>query len=576
MLNNLKSLLSGGKVFLMALLLTALIYPQWKNDFNTSISEPNLAMLENFANKDGIHVVAQRAASSNSIMYYRLSSSGAVINTTVIESAGGAEFPSISGSNNALYISYRLGSSIITKKYNYSTGNWDAQRSINIGSGVFRGLDNVYDIQRGLHFVYSADGSTHYYLYPTNNPNYTQYQEVSDQAYQGLYPTVTVSSNKVHVGFNAYGDAKTRDKNLVNNVWENTQTVASGSVFERVFSGSNKLFDFYHVLVPGLHVNLYVRERPLNQSGWSTPLLLNYSVHPLEEGLIRTSQTANLFTHVVYDRGSSGSLTHRQYDPTFASWSNEVSISSTGLTKSYGLSSVSNDLFVVFRDYQSNNLKFIHYDVAPLAPKNLTITQGGNNHPILSWSANTEPDISKYYIYRNPGSGWVYIGQTTSTSYEDGTLEYCTLQPPKGCVDENTYFYHVKAVDIGSNISAASNEVRAQLVGGGPPQKAGSDNPIEINDYNLVQNYPNPFNPTTIISYSIPQDAFVTLKVYDILGTEVAELVNQVKPAGYYEVNFNASSASGGLSSGVYIYRITATSNERILFTDAKRMLLMK
>ena len=86
-------------------------------------------------------------------------------------------------------------------------------------------------------------------------------------------------------------------------------------------------------------------------------------------------------------------------------------------------------------------------------------------------------------------------------------------------------------------------------------------------DYSLSQNYPNPFNPSTNIQFSIPQQSFVTLKVYDILGSEIATLVNEQKAAGKYEVNFDASS----LSSGVYIYKIQAGS-----FISSKKMILIK
>ena len=85
--------------------------------------------------------------------------------------------------------------------------------------------------------------------------------------------------------------------------------------------------------------------------------------------------------------------------------------------------------------------------------------------------------------------------------------------------------------------------------------------------YDLSQNFPNPFNPSTTIRYQIPQDGIVTLKIYDILGSEVASLVNEEKIAGKYEVNFNASS----LASGVYIYKIQAGS-----FINSKKMILIK
>jgi hypothetical protein len=83
----------------------------------------------------------------------------------------------------------------------------------------------------------------------------------------------------------------------------------------------------------------------------------------------------------------------------------------------------------------------------------------------------------------------------------------------------------------------------------------------------LAQNYPNPFNPSTTIRYQLPQDGMVTLKVYDILGSEVATLVNEQKAAGRFEVNFDASR----LASGVYIYKITSGG-----YVSSKKMLLVK
>jgi hypothetical protein len=88
-----------------------------------------------------------------------------------------------------------------------------------------------------------------------------------------------------------------------------------------------------------------------------------------------------------------------------------------------------------------------------------------------------------------------------------------------------------------------------------------------VEEYSLSQNYPNPFNPVTEISYTLPKPGFVTLKVYDLLGKEVATLVNEVKKVGKYSVNFNGES----LSSGMYIYKLE--SNE---FTMTKKMMLIK
>jgi alpha-tubulin suppressor-like RCC1 family protein len=86
-------------------------------------------------------------------------------------------------------------------------------------------------------------------------------------------------------------------------------------------------------------------------------------------------------------------------------------------------------------------------------------------------------------------------------------------------------------------------------------------------EYSLEQNYPNPFNPNTIIKYSIPEEGYIRLVVYDLLGKEVSVLVNGLHKAGSYEVQFQA----GNLTSGVYIYRIEATN-----YTASKKLMLMK
>jgi hypothetical protein len=92
--------------------------------------------------------------------------------------------------------------------------------------------------------------------------------------------------------------------------------------------------------------------------------------------------------------------------------------------------------------------------------------------------------------------------------------------------------------------------------------------------FNLFQNYPNPFNPSTTIKYQIPEISIVTLIVYDVLGNEVATLVNEEKPAGSYEVEFNSHSGLSGirdLSSGIYFYQLKVGS-----FVETKKMILLK
>ena len=87
-----------------------------------------------------------------------------------------------------------------------------------------------------------------------------------------------------------------------------------------------------------------------------------------------------------------------------------------------------------------------------------------------------------------------------------------------------------------------------------------------VSGYSLSQNYPNPFNPNTTINYSISKAGFVTLKVYDILGREVAMLVNEIQSAGNHSVVFNKP-----LTSGVYLYRMQSGN-----YTETKKFVLLK
>lgn len=85
--------------------------------------------------------------------------------------------------------------------------------------------------------------------------------------------------------------------------------------------------------------------------------------------------------------------------------------------------------------------------------------------------------------------------------------------------------------------------------------------------FKLYQNYPNPFNPQTLIKYQIPSAGFVRISIYNLLGQEIAQLVNEYKEAGYYNVQFDGSR----LSTGIYIYKITTGT-----FREMKKMVLLK
>lgn len=99
-----------------------------------------------------------------------------------------------------------------------------------------------------------------------------------------------------------------------------------------------------------------------------------------------------------------------------------------------------------------------------------------------------------------------------------------------------------------------------------PLEKQGINSTVK-NAYNLLQNYPNPFNPITTITFNIPQSEKVTITVFDILGREVAELINEQKEAGTHTIKYDASN----MTSGIYFYQIKAGE-----YSEVRKLILQK
>ena len=207
--------------------------------------------------------------------------------------------------------------------------------------------------------------------------------------------------------------------------------------------------------------------------------------------------------------------------------------------------------------------------------KNLSITDwtktlkitNDNNRPRLVWAPYwNQSDTYNYKIYRKvetipPSRPPVQYQLLTELTGYPSVLSY------------TDYYFQ-----IGGNSLVASYYVVPTLPDGytGPNSNVVSSNvllyknqstEIVTNKFNLSQNYPNPFNPSTTISWQSPVSGHQTLKVYDVLGNEVATLVSEFRNAGNYEVDFDASK----LSSGVYFYKLQAVD-----FVQTKKMLLMK
>jgi len=178
------------------------------------------------------------------------------------------------------------------------------------------------------------------------------------------------------------------------------------------------------------------------------------------------------------------------------------------------------------------------------------------NNVTLNWSTAKEINNSGFDIERQlvGSTEWKKAGNVVGNGTTNETRSYSFSER----VESGNYSYRLKQVDFNGNFEYFN--LSSEILVGVPEA------------YKLSQNYPNPFNPSTKIDYDLPYDGKVSILLYDISGREVANLVNEVKTAGYYTATFNGAN----LSSGMYFYRINATGTGNNNFVSTKKMVLIK
>ena len=180
-----------------------------------------------------------------------------------------------------------------------------------------------------------------------------------------------------------------------------------------------------------------------------------------------------------------------------------------------------------------------------------------NEKVILEWTTSSELNNLGFEIQRKifgKNSNWEVLSfvEGKGTSSERNIYSFIDDSPVNG-----TIIYRLKQIDIDGSYRIL------------PTVSVDINLPAE---FSLEQNYPNPFNPSTVISYQLPVNGDVTLKVYDILGNEIATLVDEYKEAGRYEIEFPAETRhASSLSSGVYLYKLTVGN-----YSQVKKMVLMR
>jgi hypothetical protein len=191
--------------------------------------------------------------------------------------------------------------------------------------------------------------------------------------------------------------------------------------------------------------------------------------------------------------------------------------------------------------------------IVPVEFTSFTATANGSTVE-LNWTTASELNNQGFEIERKSSTDidWVLLGFKEGKGTTTEAQSYSYLDNVSS-LQKGTVSYRLKQIDFGGNYTY-SDEIEVDV------------NPAP-NQFELYQNYPNPFNPSTIISFGIPVSAQVTLKVYNSLGEEVAELVNDYMGAGTYTYNFDASK----LPSGNYVY--TLQTGDQLI---SKKMTLIK
>jgi hypothetical protein len=172
----------------------------------------------------------------------------------------------------------------------------------------------------------------------------------------------------------------------------------------------------------------------------------------------------------------------------------------------------------------------------------------------LAWTTITETNNQGFEIQRS--SNKVFF---TTIGFKKGagsTTEEQKYTFTDDQIFEGKVYYRLKQVDY-DGTSKVSDVI--EVIG---------NIPVE---YSLQQNYPNPFNPSTVISFSIPEDGHVELRIYDLTGSEVALLVNEFKPAGEHKISFNVSQMNISMPSGMYMYQLKAGNK-----VFSKKMMMLK
>ena len=545
----------------------------------TDLMETNITVGNNdydiFTNRYGNHIIVKE---TSALKYYKIDVEGNTLSSSDLETSA-VTSPSISGDATKLYVVYRKGTeNKIRTKYSSDGGtNWSYISDLDL-SGTPGSIECVFSKGK-LHVAFLVGTTVYFNYYDIDNLSWLA-QNIQISNTGASNPRIGINNrgsvDTVYFVFNPWSRALSWRRYIVNPPsLESIQPVflyANVDVPNLGFAVDNEcLYSFYRDnstldflwYVKRIYDNEYIG--PGNSNG-------NISVDKI---FTTTTESGETCTAAWDEVNTPNGIDRMRFDGD-ESLIYDLIYNETGLdpVNIVNLSSAENDVHVIWKDNlgtnNGNNLRYKYYDDVPLIPQDLAVTSytvEGVSHPKLTWSFNNAPDV---YINSDGYEIWRRTRESNGTWHEWSMInsvagdvsEYVDYELSSVWADHYEAEYKIRAKDYNSHYSDYSSVVSITF-----GHFSKSNTFVTNYEYVLYQNYPNPFNPSTTINYSIKSAGLVTLKVYDILGTEVATLVNERKEPGNYDVTFNAAN----LPSGIYVYMLISGN-----FLDSKKLILAK
>jgi hypothetical protein len=397
--------------FLIVMLLSAAAFaqsPNWTGVKETNINVGAAWSVDIFTNQDGNHIIVQE---SSKLKYYKMNINGSAGSPLTIESSAVVS-PSISGDANNIYIVYRKSSesSIIVKHSTDGGSNWSNLSTFSNSNAS--SIESVVS-NSNLHITYQVSNQI-LYRYYNNTSGWSSEFEVSTNE-NGTNPRITAlyggtNNDNVYFLYQKENEdvGKWRRYEVTGNSWS---TLYTGIGLPGLLSlaglrvMNDRIIIYYNYFLNNYWYFRWISKDFNNNPLGSGSTFGNYN------SKIYSTNTADNNSHTVYEifnvsGPENGDLWQIDRSKSTSGGSSDIVI---GLGEEddpeinhLNLSSAGNDVHVIWKDIfgsnNGNNLRYLYDDQAPLAPTGLTLSQGINNHPLLQWTKNNEPDITVYKV----------------------------------------------------------------------------------------------------------------------------------------------------------------------------------